>query len=239
MYQKGAALRVLERRSGYYNNFEQGCFDMSTIEKSRIGRRVKGFTLMELIIVIAIIGVLLGILLPTMSAYYWKSRVKTANNMAKMVYNASQTEVQKLMSADRNPGHDSGMEGLMLIQYDEANDNLAFTVTSTETGGVTTYTWPASGTSIEDAVNSTDPNTAAVGRLVRNVNRTVSSASDYNWAIYVENYIVKAAVAAESRNTRNVGYFTKGTITNEQATGNYGDVFDAILTEKAGVYNAP
>ena len=35
------------------------------------------------------------------------------------------------------------------------------------------------------------------------------------------------------------GYFTKGTITNEQATGNYGDVFDDILTEKAGVYDGP
>ena len=42
---------------------------MSTIEKSRAGRRVKGFTLMELIIVIAIIGVLLGVLLPTMKRW--------------------------------------------------------------------------------------------------------------------------------------------------------------------------
>ena len=211
---------------------------MSRIETSRAGRRVKGFTLMELIIVIAIIGVLLGILLPTMSAYYWKSRVKSANNMAKMVYNASQTEVQKLMSADRAPGNNSGLNGLMLIQYDASNGNLTYTTSFADNGGVRTYNW-STGMSIADAVASTDAGTQAIGRLAQNVNRTVSSASTYNWAIYVDHYIVKSSVAADARQTRNIGYFTKGAITVELATGNYGDVFDDILTEKAGVYDAP
>lgn len=240
MYQKGAALRVLERRSGYYNNFEQGCFDMSTIEKSRAGRRVKGFTLMELIIVIAIIGVLLGVLLPTMSAYYWKSRVKTANNMAKMVYNASQTEVQKFISVDRTAGTASGLSGVVLMQYDANNHTIALATTSVAADGTTpVYSWPASGTSIEDALASTDAGLRAAGRIATTVNRTVSEGADNNWAIYVDNYIVKSAVSAETRNTRYVGYFTKGTITNELATGNYVDVFDDLLAEKAGVYDAP
>ncbi|MBQ9696680.1 MAG: type II secretion system protein, partial [Oscillospiraceae bacterium] len=56
-------------------------------------RSVKGFTLTELIVVIAIIGLLLAVLMPTMSGYYWKSRVRSANANAKMVYNAMQTEV--------------------------------------------------------------------------------------------------------------------------------------------------
>ena len=46
----------------------------------------KGFTLVELVVVIAIIGVLAAILIPTMMNYVKKSRLKTANANAKLVY---------------------------------------------------------------------------------------------------------------------------------------------------------
>lgn len=49
----------------------------------------KGFTLIELIVVIAIVGVLIAILIPTMMGYVRKARVKndvsTANNIGKAV----------------------------------------------------------------------------------------------------------------------------------------------------------
>ena len=46
----------------------------------------KGFTLVELVVVIAIIGVLAAILVPTMMNYVKKSRLKTANSNAKLVF---------------------------------------------------------------------------------------------------------------------------------------------------------
>ena len=53
----------------------------------------KGFTLVELVVVIAIIGVLAAILVPSMMTYVKKSRLKTANSNAKTAYNAVATYI--------------------------------------------------------------------------------------------------------------------------------------------------
>ena len=47
---------------------------------------LKGFTLIELVVTIAIIGVLVAILVPSMLGYVGDSKISTANTNAKLVY---------------------------------------------------------------------------------------------------------------------------------------------------------
>ncbi|MBR0484410.1 MAG: prepilin-type N-terminal cleavage/methylation domain-containing protein [Oscillospiraceae bacterium] len=164
-----------------------------------LNSRVKGFTLVEMITVIAIIGVLLGVFAPAMSNYYWKSRVKAANADAKMIYNAAQTEVQKYIAFDRaNTSAPSSLDGYVMISYQPG------TTPSVQAGN------PLSSDLSSYASTSL---TNATANIVSGVNKTVSSADTKCWAVYINNYIVKASIAADQTTTPYVGYYSAGRIT--------------------------
>ncbi len=177
--------------------------------------RVKGFTLMEMIVVIAIIGILAGILAPTMITYYRKSKIRDANADAKLICNAAQTEIQKFMQMDRAETTPSLFSGTAVISY-------------TPEAGIE-YTTVV-GNSLAAPADAT-PDQTNCTNMVNAVNRTVSDGDAIAWAVYVQNYIVKASISASHSSSVYIGEFSsrKSDGTKTDATEMSSQTFDEFM----------
>lgn len=115
------------------------------IKKLQALKKKKGFTLVELIVVIAIIGVLAAILVPTMLGYVTSSRVTSANSTAASIKNNVDTFLTNADTAGYGMLKGSGNNSEITITVSSGT----WTVTNPTTGAFKNgngKTWAGSGT---------------------------------------------------------------------------------------------
>ena len=202
------------RLTAFYNHpLQRGVVEMKG--------KLKGFTIVEMVVVIAIIGILAGVLTLNMSAYYRQSRIKASNADAKLVYNAAQTEAQRYISVDRTATTASVFAGKVVIYY-----NSNGTVSCAGVDGTTADNLKPV-TSLDSAYAAQG---SQINALVAAVNRTVSGASEVCWAVYVDNYIVKSAASATHTTTNCIGTYSRSAVNRASATDYGSQAFAAYMT---------
>lgn len=180
--------------------------------------KFKGFTLMELMVVIAIVAVLAGALIPSATYFIRNAKLKTANAQAKVVFNAALTvsqeyEAKNLSMLNPNDGNPSVTVASDMIFFEDGTDSWA---NSTK-------------------IDSTSP---LANEFVRRVNQKVKSDESENcvWAVRYKTDggvfpVLKAACYSTTSTDRYVGGYpvpTESTKSNSEYKALGEDVAGAL-----------
>ncbi len=149
-----------------------------------MNKKLKGFTLMELIIVIAIIAVLSAIFIPSWMNWITMSKVRKQNNNARTIFNAAQTVVQDYKFRERK-----------LNDSDKSIGNGDFYFYWNKNSGVAT----GDATNVGDADFMTN--------FTNQLNKMYGDAPETAYRIYVHNYMVQSVVASSGNTNRNKGSY--------------------------------
>lgn len=180
-------------------------------------RKKKGFTLIELIIVIAIIGILLGVLIPSWSYYMQRAHTRTQNNKAKAIFNAAQTVITDLNFAERRyieaynkATDDSGRNTALKHIYSHVpgEPNEFYYYWNGEQG----YRVESDGSDFaDDHTGYTDTQYAVVdftewdAKIGKSISKIVDDKMVYK--IYVKDYIVQSVASARFATDRYIGAY--------------------------------
>lgn len=165
-------------------------------------RRKKGFTLMELVIVISIFGVLVAVITPTWAHYLQRSKLRAQNARAKTVFNAAQTALVDLEFTERKyKAALSGQPGVLKYIYTPDDGSEWYFYWNGQKG----YRCNADGTEITTLGSSDRDKTLTEWneRLADSINRIIDE--DIIYKFKVDDYKIVAVASANNGTDRFIG----------------------------------
>ncbi|HRR75406.1 MAG: type II secretion system protein [Ruminococcus sp.] len=176
----------------------------------------KGFTLVEMIIVVTIIGILVAILIPTWSYFITQARLSTQNNNSRVIFNAAQSECIKYKFRDRELNKE--IEMLEKRKTKETGEKLAATNAKIEEDkeklyfGTTSddfyYYWDGKkGYACDASLNSANKSAALDEAFGKAVNNKVETPEEVVYKIHIKNYQVLSVVCAKNDKDRTLGSY--------------------------------
>lgn len=169
-------------------------------------KKKKGFTLTELIIVLAIIAILSAIIFPSWSYIMGRARMKAQNNNSKVIFNAAQTAAIKLNFQERKVDKEEDKfmgSGDFILYWD---------------GGIA---YAAKSTDPADLATSTEATA-----LATQINNIFSGADETVYKIYINDYTVTAVISGRNDNDRYPGSYP--TTTLNMSKSDRKNVVDAV-----------
>ncbi|MBR4200291.1 MAG: type II secretion system protein [Oscillospiraceae bacterium] len=183
-----------------------------------------GFTLLEMVVVLAIIAILLGVMLPNMHSYLVNSRLSTANSQAKVFYNSIQTIMQEYEFKERQMseslfyGPDT-KEGFVFMRGINGTIDQAESFKVAKDGkkpdfSVATASIHSNATDFKYTDASSDEigtslSTAGAATIGSRLSRLYSDYSNVSWAVYIYNYSVRGVLCADESNSDYVGGYPR------------------------------
>lgn len=176
-------------------------------------RRKKGFTLLEVLVVIAIFGVLVGLITPTWANFVRRSKFRAQNNKAKAIFNAAQVVVTDLEFAERQYRTDLGrIPDSDTTQKDAASAYIYTPVDKKNPDEAVEwyYYWDGNSGSICDVSGGAITTNASAETLEKwneklgnSIKRIVTD--DMVYKIYVRDYKVQSVVCSANTRSRFIG----------------------------------
>lgn len=146
----------------------------------------KGFTLIELMIVIAIIGILTALLVPSWMNYIKKSRLQTQNNNSRVIFNAVQNVVQEYRFSERKLADADKMIG----------SNAFYFYWDGDTGVVVDE--DGNDRNVGGGSSKTPEQVAFEAEFAQKVNNIYDNSDSSVYKIYVEDYIVQSVASGRT-----------------------------------------
>ena len=176
----------------------------------------KGFTLVEMIIVVTIIGILIAILIPTWNYFITQARLSTQNNNQRVIFNAAQSECIKYKFRDRELNKE--IATLEERKKTETGDKLAATTQKIAEDKAKLYFggsnedfyfyWDGKkGFACNSSLTSLNKPQASDDAFAKAVNGKVETPDEVVYKIHIKNYQVLSVVCAKSENDRTLGSY--------------------------------